>query len=141
MTRTDRWMLHLGMVLVLGLCAMWLILLLVEAAPAAWQHVAQEWEPYRLNELQRQWFTTVRPKRPGPRCCDVADGHPTQQDHRVDGYYVPDPDRPGGAWLKVPEDAFTQGGTNPVGVATVWFGAVGTDGFRFIRCFVPEAES
>ncbi len=110
-------------------------------AHAAWINVAQEWEPYRLNEMQKQWFKDAHPKRPGPRCCDEADGHPTQQDHRNDGYYVPDPDRPGGMWLRVPEDAFTEGGTNPVGVATVWFGAVGTDGFRFIRCFVPESET
>jgi hypothetical protein len=123
------------------IAALSILLLSAIWARADWKNVAQEWAPYRLNESQKQWFKNLHPKRPGPACCDQADGHPTASEHRIDGYYVPDPDRPDGMWLKVPEDAFTQGGTNPVGVATVWFGAVGTDGFRFIRCFVPEAET
>ena len=110
-------------------------------ATAAWQKVAQEWEPFRLNEMQKQWFQNVRPKRPGPRCCDVADGHPTAMDHRVDGYYIPNPFHRDMPWLKVPEDALTEGGTNPVGVATVWFGAENKEGIPFIRCFVPESET
>jgi hypothetical protein len=107
---------------------------------AAWDRVAQEWEPYRLNESQRQWFKSVRPKRPGPACCDIADGHPTKQDRRADGYYIPNPFHPDWDWVKVPDDAMTTPGSNPIGVATVWFGAQNDDGTPFIRCFVPEAE-
>ncbi len=111
------------------------------AAQAAWVNVAQEWEPYRLNDQQKKWFNSVRPKAPGPHCCSLADGHPTQQDHRADGFYIPNPYHPDGDWVRVPDSAFTIPGTNPIGVATVWFGTQQPDGTPFIRCFVPEAET
>lgn len=47
------------------------------AAHAKWQNVAGEWDQYRLNETQKQWFKGVHPKRSGLACCDIADGHPT----------------------------------------------------------------
>ena len=109
-------------------------------ASARWINVASEWDAYHLNDLQRQWFTNVRPKRPGPRCCDIADGHPTQAERRADGWYIPNPFHPDRPWVKVPEEAFTEGGTNPVGVATVWFAGEQDGGIPYIRCFVPEAE-
>lgn len=108
---------------------------------SAWDRVAQEWEPYRLNEQQRQWFKTVRPNRKGPACCDIADGHPTQAEHRADGWYIPNYYHPDHDWIKVPEEAMTTPGTNPVGVATVWFGSQNEDGTPYVRCFVPEAET
>jgi hypothetical protein len=109
---------------------------------AAWVNVAAEWDQYRLNETQKQWFKSVTPKRPGPRCCDIADGHPTQQDHRVDGWYIPNPFHTDWDWVRVPDDAFTVPGSNPVGVATVWYAVQSNpDGTPYIRCFVPEAET
>ena len=127
----------------LGLLGLALAILLLSAimARSAWDKVAQEWDQYRLNETQKQWFKSVRPKHPGPACCDIADGHPTQQDHRVDGWYIPNPFHTDWDWVRVPDDAFTVPGSNPVGVATVWYGAQNPDGTPYIRCFVPEAET
>jgi len=113
----------------------------IVGAGAKWENVAQEWDKYRLTEPQKQWFKSVRPKRPGPACCDVADGHPTQQDRREDGYYIPNPYHTDWDWVRVPDDAMTTPGSNPVGVATVWYGTEQADGTPFIRCFVPEAET
>lgn len=129
-----------GLFVVMVVAVIIFLVTLVSRSPAAWDRVAQEWEPYRLNEQQRQWFKSVHPKAPGPACCDVADGHPTQQDHRADGYYVPNP-RHTEQWLRVPDGAMTTPGSNPVGVATVWFGAYDADDIPYIRCFVPEAET
>lgn len=113
---------------------------MIELLLVAWAVVAQEWEPYRLNEQQRQWFSNARSKRPGPHCCDQADGHPTVEQIREDGHYIPDPNHPNGEWMKVPEEAFVEG-VNPVGVPTVWFGPIGTDGLPYIRCFAPGQQS
>ena len=126
----------------LGLLALALAILLLSAiiARSAWDKVAQEWDQYRLSESQKQWFKSVRPKGPGPHCCDIADGHPTQQEHRADGWYIPNPFHTDWDWVRVPDDAFTVPGSNPVGVATVWYRGQNTDGTPQIRCFVPEAE-
>lgn len=102
----------------------------------AWDNVAQEWDPYRLTESQRQWFKSVKPKGPGPYCCDISDGHPTVSDRREDGYYVPRIDNPT-EWVRVPDEAYTTEGNNPVGVATVWWTKATPP---TIRCFVPEPE-
>lgn len=138
----DKWEVQVyfwASVLIIVLAALFMHLVTAEAA---WDRVAQEWEPYRLNEQQRQWFKSVHPKGPGPSCCDIADGHPTQQDHRADGYYIPNPKHPDHDWVRVPESAMTTPGSNPVGVATVWFGrGEDADGNPYIRCFVPEAET
>lgn len=117
-----------------------LVIFLPRPSWARWDVVAGEWEPYRLNESQRQWFKSVRPKHAGPACCDIADGHPTQQDRRADGYYIPNPFHTDWAWVRVPDDAFTVPGSNPVGVATVWYGTEQKDGTPYIRCFVPGNE-
>src|ERR1700722_1278026 len=109
----------------------------VTTARPAWNRVVQEWETYHLTESQRQWFKSVRPKAPGPACCDIADGHPTTADHREDGWYVPNPRHPQ-EWLRVPDTAMTTPGTNPVGVATVWFGSFDAADHPYIRCFAPE---
>ncbi len=131
---TVSTLLWLGLaLLVLLFSAIW--------AHAAWVNVAGEWEPYRLNEAQKHWFSTVRPKRAGPACCDVADGHPTQQEHRVDGWYIPNPFHTDWEWVRVPDEAFTVPSNNPIGVATVWYGTEQSDGKPYIRCFVPEAET
>lgn len=56
-----------------------------------------------------------------------------------DGYWIPNPLQPTGAWLKVPDLALTIPPNNPIGVAVVWY--VVQNGEPFIRCFVPEYES
>jgi hypothetical protein len=110
---------------------------------AAWQNVAGEWEQYRLNDSQMQWFKSVRSKTNVP-CCSIADGHPTEQRRAADGHYqVPDPRAEhAGEWLDVPAEAMTTPANNPVGVATVWYSLNnGFPGAIYIRCFVPEAET
>jgi len=106
---------------------------------AKWINVAGEWDAYRLNDSQRMWFKNVR-SQSGVPCCDVSDGHPTAMDHRVDGYYIPDPRDTTKEWLKVPEEALTRQKINPIGVATVWYVMQGPDTV-YIRCFVPENET
>ena len=130
-------------------CSAWLLTAIVVAAAilfgrahADWTKVAGEWEQYRLNESQRQWFKSVHPKAPGPACCDIADGHPTMAERRGNDWYVPNFKHPDLPWVRVPESAMTTPGTNPVGVATVWFGrGEDSDGNPYIRCFVPESET
>src|ERR1017187_3768976 len=99
-----------------------LAVLWVGAAHAEWKNVAGEWDQYRLNETQKQWFKSVHPNRAGPACCDMADGHPTMAEHRIDGWYVPNYFHPDWDWVRVPDEAMTKPGNNPVGVATVWLG-------------------
>ena len=43
-----------------------------------------------VPEHLRKWFKGVRSPH-GVPCCDIADGHPTDEDIRKDAYYVPDP--------------------------------------------------
>ncbi len=131
-----------GLIAICVVFGLLLILFLPRPVHARWEHVAGEWDQYRLNEQQRQWFKSVRPNRAGPACCDIADGHPTDSDHRKDGWYIPNPFHTDWDWVRVPDDAFTTPGTNPVGVATVWYGAAeNSDGTPYIRCFVPESET
>ncbi len=131
----------IGAALACLIVALAILLLTALIARAEWKNVAGEWEPYRLDESQKRWFKSVRPKHAGPACCDIADGHPTQQDHRADGFYIPNPFHTDWAWVRVPDDAFTIPGTNPIGVATVWYGTEQGDGTPYIRCFVPESET
>jgi hypothetical protein len=77
---------------------------LVSTVAADWKKVAGEWDAYRLNDSQRMWFKDVRSSS-GVSCCDMADGHPTAMEHRVDGYYIPDPRDSTQPWLKVPDEA------------------------------------
>jgi len=125
----------------LGLPFFWLVMLLcLLPAEARWAQVAQEWEPYRLNESQRAWFKSIKAPN-GVPCCDISDGHPTKMQRRADGIYIPDPihlEEPR-QWIKVPDEAIVKGATNPVGVATVWYVPQGSDTV-YIRCFVPESE-
>lgn len=111
-------------------------------AHAAWDRVAGEWEPYRLNEGQMNWFGSVKSKQ-GVPCCSIADGHPTEMQRREDGIYIPDPMHKTGPWLLVPKEAMTVPPNNPVGVATVWYviQISQTDREIHIRCFVPESET
>ena len=144
----------------LGLPFFWLVMLLcLLPAEARWAQVAQEWEPYRLNESQRAWFKSIKAPN-GVPCCDISDGHPTEMERCQDGkspgdkprgrnicgkengIYIPDPIHLGEPrqWIKVPDEAVVKGAANPVGAATVWWVPDGPDQVH-IRCFVPEAET
>ncbi len=121
--------------------ALFVLLLSTFWARADWKKVAQEWEPYRLNESQKQWFKSIKAPN-GVPCCDISDGHPTEMQRRADGIYIPDPihletPRP---WIKVPDSAIVKGAINPIGVATVWWVTQFPEGIH-VRCFVPEAET
>ncbi len=124
-----------------------LMLLVSIPALAKWENVVQEWQPYfdkmapDQQDKVKKWFNAVRPKRAGPACCAINDGHPTQADHRTDGWYIPNPFHTDWDWVKVPDDAFTVPGTNPMGIAIVWYGTEQSDGTPYIRCFVPESET
>ena len=132
----------IGIFIMCGLVGLCMVLFLPRPSWAAWDRVAGEWEPYRLNESQMNWFRSVRNKQ-GVRCCDISDGHPTEMQRREDGIYIPDPLHKDGPWLLVPKEAMIVQGTNPVGVATVWYVIQNTQDDRYIhiRCFVPEAET
>lgn len=117
------------------------LLMLTRMAHANWDRVAGEWEQYRLNETQTNWFRSVRSKQ-GVPCCDISDGHPTEMQRREDGIYIPDPMHVGGPWLLVPKEAMTTPPNNPVGVAVVWYTIQikQDDRYIYVRCFIPEAE-
>lgn len=78
----------------------------------------------------RDWFKSIQNQK-GVRCCDMADGHRTDYDHRNDGYWVP----LGGEWRKIPNEAVILNAGNPVGEAIVWYSEY--QGYYAIRCFVP----
>lgn len=131
------------------LCAGFLLALIVavllfsgmQSSHSAWTNVAQEWDRFRLNDGQKQWFKSIRAPN-GVPCCDISDGHPTDMRRQVDGIYIPDPihlQEPR-QWIKVPDEAIVKGATNPIGVATVWYVPQGSDTI-YIRCFAPEAET
>lgn len=107
--------------------------LFASSSYAKWENVADQWEGYRLNEQQKNAMGYAHNKRPGPRCCDFADGLPVDAALREDGWYVPNIENPHAEWIKVPEDAFVDG-SNPVGVPIVWWTAASP---KEIRCFWP----
>lgn len=123
-------------------CLGLLIFLIAGPARAAWQNVAGEWEQYRLNESQKQWFKSVKAKN-GVPCCNESDGHPTEMKRAVSSeganeYWIPNP-LDTSVWIKVPDAALTIPPNNPIGVATVWY-VVQNGIYLHIRCFVPEGE-
>jgi hypothetical protein len=105
---------------------------------AEWKNVAGEWEQYKLNESQMQWFKSLKSRNGNVPCCNIADGHPTEIKRLEDGYWIPNPINPS-VWMKVPDTALTTPKTNPIGVAVVWYVRNGEPEPQ-IRCFVPEAE-
>lgn len=111
----------------------------VTPAPADYSHVADRWEQYRLNPLQKQWFGDLRSKSRGYPCCSVADGYPADDwerkaDEAGKAHYWVLLD---GKWWEVPDEAVILDHGNPVGVPVVWF----TTAKDAIRCFVPGPEN
>lgn len=111
---------------------------MIEIILATWLHVADRWEPYHLNQMQKDWFSTIRPKNAFPACCDTADGFPADdwaktEEGGATHYRV----LLGKKWWDVPDRAVVNDMGNPVGVPVVWF----TTAMDSIRCFVPGPES
>lgn len=88
----------------------------------------------------RSWFKGVRSPQ-GVPCCDISDGHRTDNDYRADGYWIPIPELPASKenWMRVPPEAVVYNAGNPTGDAVVWWvpqrSAEKT--VIYIRCFVP----
>lgn len=132
----------ISLLVILAVAVAVFLLVMGLRAHGAWQNVAAEWDQYRLNDTQMQWFKSIRAPN-GVPCCDISDGHPTEMERRADGIYIPDPIHLDGPrqWIKVPDTAIVKGAINPVGVATVWWVPQYTQDSVYIRCFVPEAET
>jgi hypothetical protein len=106
------------------------------AARADWSRVADQWDGYNLTEDQKRAMGFAHSARPGPRCCDPADGYPVDAELRRDGWWVPTIDAPG-QWTRVPEELYVPG-ANPVGKPIVWWTPSGGTP-RELRCFWPGA--
>ena len=83
----------------------------------------------------RQWFQKQRSPQ-GVPCCNIADGHPTEDDIRGNFYFVPNPMDENGPWVKVPPEAVIQNSKNPNGSAVVWY-VIQNGNTIYVRCFVP----
>lgn len=111
-------------------------------APTA--HAFDNGQYENVDPNVRAWFKGVRSPH-GVPCCDIGDGHPTQEDWRSDGsYWIPNPALygPDGqymgdktTWIQVPPEAVVNNAGNPTGSAIVWYVPQGP-GSIYIRCFV-----
>lgn len=83
----------------------------------------------------RSWFKGVRSPH-GVPCCDIADGHRTQERREADTnrYWAVVE----GEWREVPPEAVVYNVGNPTGDAVVWYVRQSPD-VVYIRCFVPGA--
>lgn len=82
----------------------------------------------------RAWFKSVR-SRSGVPCCDISDGHGTDEELRADGStWVPHPLKPD-EWMQVPAEAIVYEAGNPTGRAVIWWVRQGADTI-YVRCFV-----
>ncbi len=97
-------------------------------------HYAGEWD--NVDPAVRSWFRNLKSPH-GVPCCNIADGHRTEEDIRNNQYWVPDPSALGAIeWIPVPPEAVVYNSGNPTGEAVVWY-TMQTPGEVFIRCFVP----
>lgn len=98
------------------------------AASAYWRL-----EYAQVTDQERAWFKAQRSPQ-GVPCCDIADGHQTDEQLRLDGYWA----LVDNEWLKVPPEAVIHV-ANPTGRAVIWYVSQGGDK-HYVRCFVPQAE-
>lgn len=134
---TMKFLLALAAVLL----ASFVYLIVTFPCAADWEHVAANWEPYKLTDSQKQWFSKLKPRTGAIPCCSVADGVPADDwERRYDDttqvsmhYWV----NVNGKWLQVPDEAVIKDAGNPVGVPVVWFYHDSSG----IRCFVPGLEN
>jgi hypothetical protein len=83
----------------------------------------------------RAWFKSVKSPN-GIPCCDISDGHGTDEDLRADGStWIPNPVKDG-EWIEVPKDKIVYEAGNPTGRAVVWWIPWAEGGGIMIRCFV-----
>ncbi len=97
-------------------------------------HYAGEWD--NIDPAVRSWFRNLKSPH-GVPCCNIADGHRTEEDIRGNSYWIPNPAALGAIeWMEVPAEAVVYNSGNPTGEAVVWYTMQnGTE--VFIRCFVP----
>ena len=82
----------------------------------------------------RAWFKSVKAPN-GIPCCDIADGHGTDEELRADGTtWIPNPLNEA-VWMQVPPESIVYEAGNPTGRAVVWWVRQGADTV-YIRCFV-----
>ena len=85
----------------------------------------------------RSWFKGVKAPS-GVPCCDIADGHGTDEDVRPDGTtWVPNPLKTD-EWMQIPPEAIVYEAGNPTGRAVIWWVRQG-EGVVYVRCFVHGA--
>ena len=98
---------------------------------------AVHWKPEyaQVSPEIRDWFQKQRSPI-GVPCCDISDGHPTEDDIRGNFYFVPNPMDENGPWVKVPPEAVINGSKNPNGSAVVWY-VIQNGNTIYVRCFVP----
>ena len=83
----------------------------------------------------RSWFKSVKSPN-GVPCCDISDGHATDEEFRPDGTWIPNPLN-AAEWVKVPPESIVYEAGNPTGRAVVWFVPYATaEHGIWIRCFV-----
>ena len=97
-------------------------------------HYAGEWD--HVDPATRSWFRNLKSPH-GVPCCNMADGHQTEEDIRGNSYWIPNPAALGPIeWMEVPAEAVVYNSENPTGGAVVWY-VMQSPGHVFIRCFVP----
>ncbi len=122
-----------GLLVILAVAIAVLLLTLGMRAHAR-THYAGEWD--KVDPAVRSWFRNLKSPH-GVPCCNIADGHSTEEDIRQNAYWIPNPAALGAKeWIQVPPEAVVYNAGNPIGEAVVWYVMQG-QGQVFIRCFVP----
>lgn len=125
MTRDLRDNLIVTCIGVVTFLALFFVLVVTVAAKDSGQYA-------QSDPAVREWFKSVKNKS-GVSCCDISDGHRTEEERRGNSYWVPI----NGNWTRVPDEAVIYDAGNPVGQAVVWYSAYSNE--IHIRCFVPGA--
>lgn len=120
------------------------VLLLLLSGGAAWAEwtaqLAAEWDtvyPNGVPDTVKSWFRTVK-SRNGVPCCDISDGHHTDEEIRADGStWVPHPLKEG-QLMQIPPEAIVREAGNPTGRAVIWWVRQGAE-IVYVRCFVHGA--
>jgi hypothetical protein len=124
----------------LALCGLAFLVLWISPALARELYPGQY---AQVDPATREWFKSVKTKQ-GIPCCDIADGHRTQSEKRVDGYWWVFIEKD---WYRVPLEAVVMDAGNPFDEPVVWYrdydanwAQQGGNPRYHIRCFVPPSE-
>jgi hypothetical protein len=110
-----------------------LLTLFCVSADARTQYAGQ-WD--NVPDNVKSWFKSIRSPH-GVPCCNISDGHQTEEDIRGNAYWIPNPAALGPIeWMEVPAEAVVYNAGNPTGGAVVWYVIQGP-GQVYVRCFVP----